>query len=75
MDEEVRRLVDTAHDEVGRLLREHRDQLESLAKALLAHETLDAPEAYAAAGLPLRREEAAASEEPSGEPTTVEVGV
>ena len=34
-----------------RLLEEHRDQLESLAKALLAAETLDSADAYAAAGL------------------------
>jgi cell division protease FtsH len=62
LDEEVRRLVDHAHEEVTRLLEEHRDQLESLARALLKAETLDAPEAYAAAGVPMRRveEEAAA---------------
>jgi cell division protease FtsH len=52
VDEEVRRLVEDAHGEVTRLLTEHRDQLESLAHALLAAETLDSPEAYAAAGLP-----------------------
>jgi cell division protease FtsH len=49
VDEEVRRLVDGAHQEVTALLEEHRDQLESLTQALLAAETLDAPEAYAAA--------------------------
>jgi cell division protease FtsH len=52
VDEEVRRLVDAAHEEVTRLLVEHRDQLESLAQALLKAETLDAPDAYAAAGVP-----------------------
>ena len=41
LDEEVRRLVDEAHRDVTRLLEEHRDQLESLARALLAAETLD----------------------------------
>ncbi len=51
LDEEVRRLVEEAHAEVTSLLREHRDQLESLTRALLAAETLDAPEAYAAAGV------------------------
>jgi cell division protease FtsH len=50
VDEEVRKLVDTAHQEVTQLLTEHRDQLESLAQALLAGETLDALDAYAAAG-------------------------
>jgi cell division protease FtsH len=53
VDQEVRRLVDDAHQRVTRLLESHRDQLESLAQALLSAETLDAPEAYAAAGVPL----------------------
>jgi cell division protease FtsH len=52
VDEEVRRLVEDAHDEVTHLLVEHREQLESLAQALLKAETLDAPQAYAAAGVP-----------------------
>jgi cell division protease FtsH len=51
VDEEVRKLVDSAHHEVTHLLEEHRDQLEGLAQALLKAETLDAPEAYAAAGV------------------------
>jgi cell division protease FtsH len=51
VDEEVRALVETAHHEVTRLLEEHRDQLESLSQALLKAETLDAPDAYAAAGV------------------------
>ena len=41
IDEEVRRLVEDAHRDVTELLDEHRDQLESLARALLAAETLD----------------------------------
>jgi cell division protease FtsH len=53
VDGEVRRLVEASHDDVTRLLSEHRGQLESLARALLAAETLDAPEAYAAAGVPM----------------------
>jgi cell division protease FtsH len=52
MDAEVRRIVEGAHEDVEALLREHRDQLESLADALVAHETLDELEAYAAAGIP-----------------------
>jgi cell division protease FtsH len=52
VDGEVRRLVEGAETEVTDLLREHRDQLESLAQALLRDETLDEPEAYAAAGIP-----------------------
>jgi cell division protease FtsH len=57
VDEEVRRLVDGAHEEVTRLLSDHRDQLESLAQALLKAETLDALDAYAAAGVPAHQEE------------------
>jgi cell division protease FtsH len=51
IDEEVRRLVTAAHEEVVDLLRDHRDKLDSLAEALLEHETLDQPDAYAAAGV------------------------
>ena len=50
IDDEVRRLVDNAHAEVTQLVAEHRDQLESLTRALLDAETLDAVDAYAAAG-------------------------
>ncbi|MHB8490930.1 MAG: AAA family ATPase, partial [Solirubrobacteraceae bacterium] len=57
LDEEVRRLVEGAHEEVTRLLSEHRTQLDSLAQALLKAETLDAPDAYVAAGVPAHKEE------------------
>jgi cell division protease FtsH len=51
IDEEVRRIVEEAHEQVVALLRENRDKLDSLAEALLEHETLDEDEAYAAAGV------------------------
>jgi cell division protease FtsH len=51
IDEEVRRMVAEEHQEVLALLREHRDKLDSLAHALLEHETLDQADAYAAAGV------------------------
>ena len=54
LDEEVRRLVDTAHLEVTAVLTQHRDRLETLAQALLKTETLDEPDAYAAAQMPSR---------------------
>ncbi len=54
IDEEVRRIVDDAHAEVSDLLAEHREQLDSLAHALLEAETLDAPDAYAAADVSMR---------------------
>ena len=40
------------HAQVLSLLRENRPKLDSLAKALLEHETLDEDDAYAAAGVP-----------------------
>ncbi|HEY7891381.1 MAG TPA: ATP-dependent zinc metalloprotease FtsH [Solirubrobacteraceae bacterium] len=57
LDEEVRKLVERSHREVTRLLEDHRDQLESLTRELLRAETLDAVDAYAAAGVPLRATE------------------
>jgi cell division protease FtsH len=51
VDDEVRRMVLEALDEVRDLLADHRDQLDMLANALLEHETLDAEDAYEAAGL------------------------
>ncbi|TML82865.1 MAG: hypothetical protein E6G09_09445, partial [Actinobacteria bacterium] len=44
-------IVDEAYDEVVALLREHRSKLDDLALALLDRETLDGPDAYAAAGI------------------------
>jgi cell division protease FtsH len=51
VDDEVRRIVDQAHGEVVELLTRNRDKLDSLAHALLEHETLDEDDAYAAAGV------------------------
>jgi cell division protease FtsH len=51
VDGEVRRIVEESHEEVVALLRENRPKLDSLAEALLEHETLDEDEAYAAAGV------------------------
>jgi cell division protease FtsH len=51
VDDEVRRIVEEAHREVVTLLTDHRAQLDSLANALLEHETLDEDDAYAAAGV------------------------
>jgi cell division protease FtsH len=53
VDQEVRRIVDEAEEEVIDLLRQERDRLESLAGALLQRETLDQIEAYEVAGVPL----------------------
>ena len=57
VDKEVRRIVDEAEDEVVELLARERDRLERLAGALLQRETLDQPEAYDVAGVPLPTDE------------------
>ena len=49
VDAEVKRLVEDAYREVLALLTENRSRLDSLAEALLEHETLDEDDAYAAA--------------------------
>ncbi|HUZ28003.1 MAG TPA: ATP-dependent zinc metalloprotease FtsH [Solirubrobacteraceae bacterium] len=54
VDEELHRMIDDAHEAVSQLLVEHREQLDSLARALIKAETLDGPDAYAAAGIPMR---------------------
>jgi cell division protease FtsH len=51
IDEEVRRIVEEARQQVVTLLQANRDKLDSLAQALLEHETLDEEAAYAAAGV------------------------
>src|SRR4249919_1246629 len=52
VDDEVRRIVDESHREVVSLLQANRSRLDSLASALLEHETLDEDDVYAAAGVP-----------------------
>jgi cell division protease FtsH len=64
IDDEMRRVVGEAHDEAVQLLADNRQRLDSLAAALFEAETLEGPEAYAAAGL-----EPAAT--PSAKPTTL----
>ncbi|HSD79352.1 MAG TPA: ATP-dependent zinc metalloprotease FtsH, partial [Solirubrobacteraceae bacterium] len=67
VDEESRRIVGTAEDEVIELLERQRERLDALAHALLERETLDQREAYRIAGIAApaegdtRRETAAAS--------------
>jgi cell division protease FtsH len=52
VDTEVRRIVEDSHKAVIELLQQNRSKLDSLAAALLEHETLDEEDAYAAAGVP-----------------------
>jgi cell division protease FtsH len=52
VDDEVRRLVDDCYVEARRLLRENRHKLDAIVERLLASETLDEIEVYAAANIP-----------------------
>ena len=54
VDEEVRRLVDGCYADARRLVHEHRGRLDRIVEQLLARETLDEAEVYAAADLPRR---------------------
>jgi cell division protease FtsH len=51
VDEEARRIVETAEQEAIALLERERPRLDSLARALLERETLDFADAYAVAGV------------------------
>jgi cell division protease FtsH len=51
VDDEVRRIIAESHDEARRLLGEHRRELDALAEALLARETLDEEEVLRVTGL------------------------
>jgi cell division protease FtsH len=51
LDQEVRRIVDECYTEAVATLQGHREQLDRLAHTLVARETLDEDDAYAAAGI------------------------
>ena len=51
IDDEMRRIVDECYEEACRKLRDHRGQLDALAEALLANETLEEADAYRIAGI------------------------
>ncbi|MEU1144784.1 ATP-dependent zinc metalloprotease FtsH [Streptomyces sp. NPDC005863] len=51
IDGEMRRIVDECYESACRQLREHRDQLDALAAALLENETLEEAQAYRVAGI------------------------
>ncbi len=69
LDEEVRQLTDSAHRDVTSALTQQRDRLETLARALLEHETLDELDAYAAAQMPPRAADGGASVDSPSMPT------
>ncbi|MFD5629546.1 MULTISPECIES: ATP-dependent zinc metalloprotease FtsH [unclassified Streptomyces] len=51
IDHEMRRIVDGCYEEACEKLRDHRGQLDALAEALLANETLEEADAYRIAGI------------------------
>jgi cell division protease FtsH len=51
VDDEVRRIIAESHEEARRLLGEHRRELDALAEALLARETLDEDDVLRVTGL------------------------
>ena len=67
IDDEMRHIVGDAHDDAVRLLSDNRERLDSLAEALFQAETLEGPDAYAAAGL----QPAAGDATPPAEPATL----
>jgi cell division protease FtsH len=52
VDAEVQGIISASHEDALRLLRAHRSQLDALAQALLARETLDEQEILSVTGLP-----------------------
>jgi cell division protease FtsH len=54
IDREVRRLLEECEERARQTLQDHRANLDGLAQVLLERETLDAEEAYVAAGIPQR---------------------
>lgn len=57
IDHEMRRIVDECYEEACQKLRDHRGQLNALAEALLANETLEEADAYRIAGVTRLRKE------------------
>jgi cell division protease FtsH len=70
VDEEVRHLIERAHEQVTQLMSSNRDKLDALAQALLDREALDQDEAYAAAGIERLAEQPA--RQPPGDVPQVE---
>ncbi len=70
IDDEVKKLVDTAYRRAKEILTTHRDQLELLSKELMEKETLDASEVRILLNLPLPETPEAGAAPPSA-PTTI----
>jgi cell division protease FtsH len=55
IDAEVQKIIEESHEEARRLLSQHRKQLDALAEALVARETLNEQEILDVTGLPRAR--------------------
>jgi cell division protease FtsH len=64
VETEARRILDQGHDQALETLRANRDRLDALVEALLRAETLDAADAYRAAGVPAPAEPQLPAESP-----------
>ena len=58
IDDEMRRIADECLEEAERLLKEHRPQLDALAKALLKNDSLDEPQILEVTGITPRQQAA-----------------
>jgi cell division protease FtsH len=56
VETEARRILDQGYDQTLEILRANRQRLDALVEALLRTETLDAADAYRAAGVPMPAE-------------------
>jgi len=74
IDEEVRHLIEQAHEQVTQLMSANRDKLDALAQALLDKETLEQDEAYQLAGIEAPSEPAAHRSPDEAEQATQQVG-
>lgn len=72
MDDEVKRIADACYAKALAALRDHRAQLDTLATALLDHETLDEAAAYQAAGIQPRA--SPITQEPAAQPSRIAEG-
>ena len=57
IDEAIKKILDGERERAGRILEEHRDELDALARELLEKETLDNAEIRALLNLPLQQKE------------------
>jgi cell division protease FtsH len=65
IDKEIRNIVDSCYARAKKILEDHRDELETLANALLEKEVLDRDEVYELLGIPVENRKHPQDEPPS----------